>query len=135
MSRAAWEGKDCFLEAIIVLPRLPLPRVSSEVCVGGDPFIMAQVCCQSLLLCVAVRVSFNPFMLCLQNAAFVLDVMVPCLVLQAEEQGSLPSSLCLISMAIMNESSILKFGKDLDLAVHSFWIFLIVIPQGANLTQ
>lgn len=35
---------------------LPLPRVSSEVCVGEDPFIMAQVCCQSLLLCVAVGI-------------------------------------------------------------------------------
>lgn len=35
---------------------LPLPRVSSEVCVGEDPFIMAQVCCQNLLLCVAVGI-------------------------------------------------------------------------------
>lgn len=57
-----------------------------------------------------------------------LDIMLPCLVLQAEEQGSFPSSLCLISVAIMNEFSILKFVKNLDLAEHSLCIFLFVIP-------
>lgn len=63
VSRAAWDGKDCFLEAIAVLPWLPLPRVSSEAWVGVVPFIMARVCCQSLLLCGAVGICLGVVLL------------------------------------------------------------------------
>lgn len=62
--------------------------------------------------------------------------MQPCgALLGLESRGARQSSIFLVPYFSGNtkESSILKFGKDLDLAVHSFWIFFFVIPHGASL--
>lgn len=97
VSHEAWDGRDRFPEAMIVLLLPPLPRVSSEACVGGHH----SLCVRSAAPvsgCRDLPWSCDPFVCshsALQYASFFAlytTCVLPCVTLGLSRRGARSSS-------------------------------------------